>query len=155
MNISLDALYNQNARGDIRIAQGYVDALNSIVPQSQQTLLSAASATYKDTRVTELLTGTTAGSSYTLKYPDALTIADNAPIFRYAEVILDRAEALARMNGVNQESIDLLNQIRERAIKVYDSSGNQTNNKPYIDYNMADFASAQDSNKYHPFGTPC
>lgn len=37
------------------------------------------------------------------------------PIIRYADILLSRAEALARMNGVNQESIDLINQVRNRA----------------------------------------
>lgn len=34
---------------------------------------------------------------------------------RYADILLSRAEALNEINGVNQESIDLLNQIRTRA----------------------------------------
>ncbi len=37
------------------------------------------------------------------------------PILRYAEVLVSRAEALNEINGPNQESIDLLNQIRARA----------------------------------------
>jgi hypothetical protein len=41
---------------------------------------------------------------------------DNVPLIRLAEVILTRAEALARSNGINDESIALLNQVRSRAL---------------------------------------
>lgn len=41
---------------------------------------------------------------------------DNVAMIRYAEVLLCRAEALARTQGVNEESVYLLNQIRQRAI---------------------------------------
>jgi hypothetical protein len=41
---------------------------------------------------------------------------DNVPLIRLAEVILTRAEALARSNGINDESIALLNQVRNRAL---------------------------------------
>ena len=39
---------------------------------------------------------------------------NNVSIIRYSEVILNRAEALAN-GGVNQESVDLVNDVRERA----------------------------------------
>lgn len=39
---------------------------------------------------------------------------DNVAILRYAEVLLNKAEALAN-GGVNQTSVDILNDIRERA----------------------------------------
>lgn len=54
-----------------------------------------------------------------LKYYDANAIAQyhdsDIPTVRYAEILLTRAEALNELNGPNQESIDLINQIRERA----------------------------------------
>jgi len=72
-----------------------------------------------DKRLTELSNvRTTADNSMrrmTLKYPDAQTNSDNAPLMRVSEVHLNRAEALAELNGVNQESIDLVNPIRLRA----------------------------------------
>ena len=37
------------------------------------------------------------------------------PIVRYADILLSRAEALVQLNGLNQESIDLINQVRNRA----------------------------------------
>lgn len=41
---------------------------------------------------------------------------ENVPLIRFAEIILTRAEALARLNGVNDESINLLNRIRSRSL---------------------------------------
>lgn len=52
------------------------------------------------------------------------------PIVRYADILLSRAEALVHLNGLNQESIDLVNQVRERA--------------GLDDVTLADFTSDQD-----------
>lgn len=52
---------------------------------------------------------------FTLKYIDAKTNADNAPVIRVTEMYLNRAEALAEVNGVNQVSVDLMNALRRRA----------------------------------------
>jgi len=41
---------------------------------------------------------------------------DNVPLIRLPEVILTRAEALARSGGINEESIDLLNRVRSRSL---------------------------------------
>ena len=40
---------------------------------------------------------------------------NDIPEFRYADILLSRAEALNEINGPNQESIDLINEVRERA----------------------------------------
>jgi hypothetical protein len=57
--------------------------------------------------------------TYNLKYPAANNYNyagfNNVSIIRYADVILYRAEALNELNGPTQASIDLINQIRERA----------------------------------------
>jgi len=52
---------------------------------------------------------------FTLKYFDARTNADNTPVIRVTEMYLNRAEALAELNGINQISIDLMNLLRTRA----------------------------------------
>lgn len=36
-------------------------------------------------------------------------------MLRYADILLSRAEALNELNGPNQESIAVINQIREKA----------------------------------------
>jgi len=40
---------------------------------------------------------------------------NDMPILRYAEVLINRAEALNEISGPNQESIDLLNEVRRRS----------------------------------------
>lgn len=49
--------------------------------------------------------------------PEAIGIkhGNDVPMIRYAEVLLNRSEALNELSGPNQESVDLLNQIRKRA----------------------------------------
>jgi starch-binding outer membrane protein, SusD/RagB family len=55
-------------------------------------------------------------SFYTVKYTDYTNRSDNAPILRYAEVLLNLAEAEARIGGVSARAISLLNAVRGRAI---------------------------------------
>ena len=43
------------------------------------------------------------------------SFGNDIPEIRYAEILLNRAEALNELNGPNQESIDLINRIRLRA----------------------------------------
>lgn len=57
----------------------------------------------------------TDSAMFTTKFNDGANNSSDAPIVRMAEVNLNRAEALAELNGVNQESIDLMNAIRQRA----------------------------------------
>lgn len=67
---------------------------------------------------------------YNLKYPSANNYNyagfNNVCILRYADVILYRAEALNELSGPNQESIDLINQIRSRAGLANISLGSYT-----------------------------
>jgi hypothetical protein len=56
---------------------------------------------------------------------------NNLPLLRYADVVLCKSEILNELNGVNQVSVDLINQIRERAY------GDTTHN-----YTTGDFADA-------------
>lgn len=57
---------------------------------------------------------------------------DNVPMIRLAEVMLTLAEALAHTDDVNQESVDLLNKIRNRAVPGA------------VDYTVSDFANKED-----------
>lgn len=72
-------------------------------------------------KVHDLLNPADAGKAVRcFKYvPDPLGVSEShgndVPMIRYAEVLLNRSEALNEVNGPNQESIDLLNQIRKRA----------------------------------------
>ncbi len=72
------------------------------------------------------------GEPYLTKYVDQLTRADYAPVIRWAEVLLNRAEALVRSGGtVTQPAVDLLNSVRVRSL----ATGA---------YTLADFAAASD-----------
>lgn len=60
---------------------------------------------------------------FTTKFPDGTTNSDNAPIIRVTEMYLTRAEALAEIDGVNTESLALMNDLRERAnLSTWDAS---------------------------------
>lgn len=55
------------------------------------------------------------GDLFTTKFPDGATNSDNAPVIRITEMYLTAAEALAELNGVNAPSLNLMNELRERA----------------------------------------
>ena len=58
---------------------------------------------------------TNSGRKYTNKYKDDVNYTDAAPVIRYAEVVLNMAEAYARTDdAVN--GLKLLNQVRDRAL---------------------------------------
>jgi hypothetical protein len=59
-------------------------------------------------------------SARSFKYWPTVKVANNdhgddKPVIRYADILLSRAEALNNMNDPNQESINLINKVRERA----------------------------------------
>lgn len=77
---------------------------------------------YKDSKgkVIDLLDGTHKNETRAMKYPPDPSATGNAhgndfPLIRYAEILLSKAEALLELNGLNQETIDLVNDIRGRA----------------------------------------
>ncbi|MFZ2286169.1 MAG: RagB/SusD family nutrient uptake outer membrane protein [Bacteroidales bacterium] len=73
-------------------------------------------ATMDATDARKLMTATVGGHPYLTKYTDQLTRADYAPVIRWAEVLLNRAEALVRSgNTVTQQAVDLLNAVRTRS----------------------------------------
>lgn len=81
-------------------------------------LIQAFSAEANDKRFAMSDEGTAANREtrrFTLKFPNVSTSKDNAPLIRVTEMYLNRAEALASEDGVNQESIDLINALRKRA----------------------------------------
>lgn len=141
VNAGLSTFYANNRLGgrqDILIDSNLiVNGYQKIITASQKTALTTANLTATDARVSTLTSG-----NFTLKYSDGVNNADNIIVFRYAEILLMRAEALARTNGVNSESINLLNQIRSRAISIKDATGNSASNA-IIQFQMADFANAQ------------
>src|SRR5690606_8275075 len=60
---------------------------------------------------------TSGGAKYTLKYKDDVNHTDASPVIRYAEVLLNMAEAHARKSGADlAASLALLNQVRNRSL---------------------------------------
>lgn len=70
-------------------------------------------------------------SYFTEKYKDKVGRSDAAPIIRYAEVLLNLAEAEARQAGATEKALNLLNAIRNRAVT-----------EPADQYELSDFANA-------------
>jgi hypothetical protein len=59
---------------------------------------------------------TTVASTFSNKYKDGTTNADNAPVLRVTEMLLNKAEALVKStNTVNADAITLVNRLRTRA----------------------------------------
>lgn len=73
------------------------------------------------------------GAIFTRKYQDVVNRTDNTPVIRYAEVLLNVAEASARLNGVNERAVALLNAVRNRAVL-----------DPALRYTVASFTSGQE-----------
>ena len=81
-------------------------------------LYNAPFFTCNDLRRTQLMQ-LDAGSQpriVTRKYRDPAASTDFAPIIRYAEVLLNQAEALARLGTNNAQALALLNAVRNRAV---------------------------------------
>lgn len=97
-NNSLGQHYGINpGRGDVNITADYVSQLNTNTDKRYTTLTKIYN-----------------GSTWSTKYP-GLTI-DYVPIIRYAEVILIKAEALARTGpGISAPALALVQQVRDRS----------------------------------------
>lgn len=60
---------------------------------------------------------TVGNRKYTNKYKDITDLTDAAPVIRYAEVVLNMAEAQARLSAANlPAAITLLNSVRDRSL---------------------------------------
>lgn len=79
----------------------------------------SAGSTYSKIDATDarkVMMVTSAGNIFLNKWPDFTTLTNYAPVIRYAEVLLNRAEALVRQGGnVTQAAVDLLNAVRTRS----------------------------------------
>jgi hypothetical protein len=146
VNAGQNAFYAPTAnggRGDIKISASYVTALNQIITPAQRTAVTAAGGTIQDLRVTQLLNGTVANTSATLKFVNP-TRDNNVLNLRYADVLLTRAEALAEqaanLAAVPQEVYNLLNQVRNRSLRV--TGGTATN--AMIEYRPTSFSTKQE-----------
>lgn len=139
-NSAISAYYNPFVRGQIRISNDFAVATGSIVTLAQLERIAAANAVVFDTRVSNLVVFGAFSNKYELT-----TLDDNAPIMRLADIMLARAEALTEINGVNQQSIDLLNQVRLRSLRVVDlATGSLIDPANYVAFQLSDFASKEE-----------
>ncbi len=144
VNGSLATFHHVNGRGgDVVVSADLVsNGYEKIVTDAQKAAITAAGFTVEDLRFTTL---TSQGNNIRNieKYEDFTNNADDAPIQRLAEYYLMRAEALARQNGVNDESLTLLNAIRTRSLRVKDANGGVVaNSNALVSFSAADFANA-------------
>jgi hypothetical protein len=78
-------------------------------------VLANPAFTATDARRTNFIVTTTAGT-FLKKYPTGSPYTDNAPVIRYAEVMLNLAEARVRStNSVDVQALTLLNAVRGRS----------------------------------------
>lgn len=63
-----------------------------------------------------MLTTTDNRSYFTSKYKDVATFTDANPIIRYAEVLLNVAEAYSRTAALSPNALSLLNAVRNRSV---------------------------------------
>ncbi len=71
---------------------------------------------------------------FTKKYSDAVARTDNAPVIRYAEVLLNMAEAIQRLAGApDARALALLNAVRNRSVTT-----------PADQFTIASFATGND-----------
>jgi len=102
-----------NFAADFRIPDSF---LNTFDPNDQR--LDAFVFKYVNTSGDVVSCGPNNVRSF--KYPeDPVAVGDvssnDFPLLRYADILLSRAEALNELNGPTQESIDLINQVRNVA----------------------------------------
>jgi hypothetical protein len=90
--------------------------LDTFDPEDER--LSAVVFEYVNTKGNTIVLGR--DNAFTLKYPEypsqqGSVSSDDFVYTRYSDILLCRSEALNELNGPNQESVDLLNMVREAA----------------------------------------
>ncbi|WP_460880495.1 RagB/SusD family nutrient uptake outer membrane protein [Pontibacter rugosus] len=114
---------NDNASVNGSLANMYSGANRALIAISP-IIWNAAFWPEDDLRRTQLTAEYFDGERYTTKYRDLAAFSDNAPVIRYAEVLLNYSEAITRTQGVTDKALALLNAVRGRATDaVYATSG--------------------------------
>ena len=106
-NNALSAHYSPTVRGDVSVSNALLNLMDTVSDLRFKNLMF------------NTIRGTGASASkifWSLKYT---SFGDWVPVIRYAEVLLAKAEALARQGAVsgvaNAEALGLLNQVRKRS----------------------------------------
>lgn len=142
VNGSLATFHHINGRGgDVIVSDDLVqNGYGAVIPASQQ---AASGGNLVDLRFTLLTSSAVAGVVNVEKYEDFANNADDNILLRLPTFMLMRAEALARQNGVNTESINLLNQVHLRAIRLSDGAGGLSSAAAFATFTAADFATPE------------
>lgn len=126
----LSSVYHESGPNDAHIASDLKEeGFAKIITSKQREEIENLGLQVIDLRTDEgLLTDhplIVGGGKISNKYENPwLQTEDDTPILRLAEILLMRAEAVARVEGIKQESIELLNQIRARSLRLIDAQGN-------------------------------
>jgi hypothetical protein len=141
VNGSLATFHHINGRGgDVVVSPDLRDnGYNAVITTDQRN--AAGSDSLADLR-REFLTSN--GVFNIEKYEDFANNADDLVYLRLGTYYLMRAEALARTEGVNEESIELLNAIRTRAIRVVAEDGSLSDAADFVSYEEEDFDDADE-----------
>lgn len=107
-NNALPMHYSPRGRGDLPISNTFLDiATNPYFALDDKR---------RDMIIPGIAATNTTKYKFTSKYTDITNRADWAPVIRYAEVLLNYAEAQARLaSGVDADAIDKLNAVRDRS----------------------------------------
>ena len=121
-SIKNDALDNGSVNGAAAAMYGSTDLLGRGLVCVSPIIWNNTNWLLDDTRRSTLYRngGSAIGRAImTTKYTDHAGRGDNTPIIRWAEVLLNQAEAEARISAtVSQKAIDLLNLVRNRALAI-------------------------------------
>jgi hypothetical protein len=137
VNGSLATFHHVNGRGgDVVVSNDLrINGYQAIITAAQ--LAAVGADTLIDLRSSAL---TSNGIVNIEKYEDFTNNSDDLILVRLATFYLMRAEALARTTGINEESIMLLNTIRNRSIRRVDVDGVRAPAPAIVSYQAADFA---------------
>ena len=70
---------------------------------------------WKATDARKAMTVVSSGQTYLTKFSGPSPYTDKVPVIRYAEVLLNLAEARARVNGLDAQAVALVNAVRKRS----------------------------------------
>ena len=125
-NNSIGQHYGRTKRADINVSKNYIDNLDDPA----------------DKRLTELIatTGTSPNFTYWTEKYIAASNADWAPIIRYAEVLLNKAEALAKSaaSGVDADALSIINDIRTRSGAATKADTAFADKAAFVEYILAE-----------------
>lgn len=98
-----------------RLRSAFVNTFDLV--NDKRAILIIRSYTHENGSTVDLMA--TPDNARSLKYWDNETSGNHSgndvPVIRYADILLTKAEALNELNGPEQESLDLVNEVRNRA----------------------------------------